>query len=83
MPPKVASLLYVKGSGPYPSRSELLFGFITTAMRAGVNSEVITDACLNDAHAGCGIFEHCRENGGRRYVIGQVKHTKENRSSHR
>ena len=77
LPPMVAALLHVKGSGSYPSRSELLFTFITSALRRGVNSEVIINACLDTAYAGFGIYEHCRENGGRKYVIGQGKHARQ------
>jgi hypothetical protein len=68
------SLLSIVGSGAYPSRSELLFAFIIAAMRAGVDDNAIIAACLDDGHAGCGIFEHCHENGGDSYVKRQIEH---------
>jgi putative DNA primase/helicase len=77
LPNSMASLLSVIGSGAYPSRSELLYAFINAALRAGVTDEAIVAACLNDAHGGCGIFEHCRENGGEAYVRRQINHALE------
>jgi P4 family phage/plasmid primase-like protien len=77
LPPMLESLLSIVGNGAYPSRSELLFAFITGAMRAGVSDDAIVDACLNTVHDGCGIFEHCEENGGREYVERQLAHARE------
>ena len=77
LPPILESLLSIVGSGAYPSRSELLFVFITGAMRAGVGDGAIVDACLGSAHNGCGIYEHCRENGGNAYVERQVVRARE------
>jgi hypothetical protein len=77
LPPSVASLLSVRGSGAYPSRSELLFAFITIALRNGVSDDTITTACLDGAHSGCGIYEHCQENGGLGYVERQVARARE------
>jgi hypothetical protein len=75
LPNHVASLLSVTGSGSYPSRSELLFAFLNLALKAGVADEHIVTACLDDAHNGCGIHEHCRENGGEDYVKRQLEHS--------
>jgi hypothetical protein len=33
LPPKIASMLHIAGRGEYPSRSELLFAFLTEALR--------------------------------------------------
>ena len=66
-------MLYLTNSGPYATRSELLFAFITAALKARVNDEVIIAACLDATHAGCSIYQHCQENGGRNYVEKQIK----------
>ena len=72
LPPMVEALLHIEGNGPYPSRSELLFAFITAALRAQVGRAAIVDACLDQAHEGGGIYQHCKENGGRPYVERQI-----------
>jgi hypothetical protein len=72
LPPMLESLLSIVGSGGYPSRSELFFAFITSARRARVSNDAIINACLDSAHDGCGIHEHCRENGGSAYVERQL-----------
>jgi putative DNA primase/helicase len=81
LPPMLESLLSIVGSGAYQSRSELLFAFITAAIRAGVGDDAIIDACLDGSHQGCGIFEHCRENGGRSYVERQLARARERMSN--
>jgi putative DNA primase/helicase len=67
------SLLHVKGSGAYKTRSELLFAFLTRALRAGVAKSTIAKACTDTAYVGCGIFEHVRENGGPKYIRRQIE----------
>ncbi len=62
---------------PYQSRSELLFAFIIEALRAGVADETIVEACVDDAHQGAAIFEHCQENGGETYVQTQIERAKD------
>jgi putative DNA primase/helicase len=62
--------------GGYASRSELFFAFVTGALGARVAETVIIDACLDEARAGCAIFEHCQENGGRAYVERQIERAK-------
>jgi hypothetical protein len=74
LPAILAALLYVKGSGDYPSRSELLFAFLNEALRKGVDESVIIDACLDEIYSGNGIFEHVKENGGEEYVQKQIAH---------
>ena len=59
-------MLCALGAGGYPTRSELLFGFLTKAIRAKVADDVIVNACLDDKYSGNGIFAHCQENKGRR-----------------
>jgi putative DNA primase/helicase len=81
LPPMLESLLSIVGNGAYPSRSELLFAFITAAMRAGVGDAAIVDACLDANHGGCGIFEHCQENGDQDYVERQIQRARERTTS--
>jgi putative DNA primase/helicase len=77
LPNSLASLLHIKGSGAYQSRSELLFAFITGAMKAGVTKAVIIKACIDATYAGAGIFEHVKENGGAAYVERQIEHAQQ------
>jgi hypothetical protein len=78
LPPKLASILCVEGSGGYPSRSELLFAFLAEALRKKIKAEAIADACVDEKYRGFGIFEHCRENDeGREYVLRQIEHALE------
>jgi hypothetical protein len=75
LPPLLAALLlYVRGSGDYPSRSELLFAFLNETLRKGVDESVIINACLDETYSGNGIFEHVKENGGEEYVQRQIAH---------
>jgi hypothetical protein len=77
LPPVLVTMLHTPGAGGYTSRSELLFAFLTAALRAHVAEERITAACLDHAHAGNGIFEHVQENGGRDYVDRQIERARE------
>jgi hypothetical protein len=77
IPPKLETLLHVEGPGPYKSRSELLFAFVCGAVQRKVDPGVIVRACLDPAHAGRGIFEHCAENGGEGYVLRQIENAEE------
>lgn len=61
----------------YPSRSELCFAFLTGALRKNISEKLIEDACLDATYRGCAIFEHCVENGARKYVVGQIEHAKQ------
>lgn len=72
LPPGLVTMLSVRGSGGYPSRSELLFAFLTGAVRAKVADDAIIATCLNASYAGGGIFEHVQENGGHAYVERQI-----------
>jgi hypothetical protein len=79
MPGSLNAMLHVPNTGKgephggYPSRSELMFAFIMAALRAGMSIKAIVKACLDPAHQGHAIFEHCRGEGGREYVIRQIK----------
>ena len=72
LPPLMRSLLHVPAndSGGYPSRSELLFAFLTGCLRAKVDRDVIAKACLDSRGA---IHQHCMENGGAPYVKRQIE----------
>ena len=83
LPPMLVSLLHItnRGAGQphggYPSRSELLFAFVTSALRARVSSTTITTACLDSARHGCAVYEHCNARGGQAYVARQIQHAKD------
>jgi Family of unknown function (DUF5906) len=77
IPPKLAVMLSAVKVDPYPTRSELMFLFITEALRAGVADETIVEACVDATHRGCAIFEHCQENGGAPYVETQIERAKD------
>ena len=63
LPPNILNMLYVPGAGSYPSRSELLFAFLTAALRARVSPAVILAGCLDSRYASGGIYQHVEENG--------------------
>jgi hypothetical protein len=83
LPPMLVSLLHIPNRGAkqphggYSSRSELLFAFVTGALRARVSDTAITTACLDSARYGCAVYEHCKAKGGQAYVAKQIKHAKE------
>jgi putative DNA primase/helicase len=66
-------MLFVPGAGSYPSRSELLFAFLTSALRARVSPAVILAGCLDSRYASGGIYQHVEENGGADYIARQIK----------
>jgi putative DNA primase/helicase len=57
----------------YPTRSDLMFAFIADAIRARVGAKRIAEACLDSAHKGHAIHEHCHDNGGEQYVMRQIE----------
>ena len=83
LPPALVGLLHIPNAGAgephagYPTRSELTFAFITTALRAGIRGKVIAAACLDQAYRGCAIFEHCHQNRGFQYVKEQIRHARQ------
>jgi len=82
IPSMTAALLHIpnKGAGvphgPYASRSELAFAFITSAALRKVGDASIIAACLDDAHSGHAIREHCRDEGEHDYVVRQIEHAR-------
>jgi hypothetical protein len=76
IPNYLASLLYVRGTGAYETRSELLFAFITGTLRARVSNTEIIKACTDTTYIGCGIYEHVKENGGKPYLERQIEHAR-------
>ncbi|HEY1982710.1 MAG TPA: hypothetical protein VGH13_21735, partial [Xanthobacteraceae bacterium] len=60
--------------GAYNSRSEALYAFIKLALVQGVDENDIVDAAVAPKYAGCGIYEHCAENGGEKYLRAQIQH---------
>jgi hypothetical protein len=63
--------------GGYDDRSSLTYALVIKAVRRRVPYETIIAACLDEAYRGCAIFNHCRENGGREYVVRQIQHARE------
>jgi len=83
LPPMLGTLLHIlnagrgKPHGDYHSRSELMFAFVTGALRVKVSEATITAACLDGARRGCAVFEHIREKTNpRAYVAEQIKNAK-------
>jgi hypothetical protein len=77
LPAKLRTLLLTKGSGGYPTRSELLFAFLTNAIRAGLPDSVIITACLDETYRGKGVYQHIAENRGRRCAERQLQRAHE------
>jgi hypothetical protein len=77
LPAGLQTLLRAKGEGGYASRSELLFAYLTAAIRARIADEIIIDSCIDRVYAGCGIFEHVKDNGGRRCAERQLVKARE------
>jgi hypothetical protein len=63
--------------GKYGSRSELLYAFITSCLRARASAKTISAACLDETYRGCAIYEHSKGSGGSKYVVEQIRHAKE------
>jgi hypothetical protein len=64
-------------AGSYETRSRLMFAFVTMALRARVDRKVIAGACLDAAHRGHAIYEHCMESGGGEYLERQINRARE------
>jgi len=73
LPTSILNMLFVPGAGSYPSRSELLFAFLSSALRARVSPAVILAGCLDSRYASGGIYQHVEENGGADYITRQIK----------
>jgi putative DNA primase/helicase len=67
-------MLELTGEAPahWKTRSHLLWGFIHSALRKGLDDYVIVDAVLGAAQ-GSSIGDHVRENGGEPYVKSQIE----------
>ena len=73
LPPRLLTMLSVSGAGGYDSRSELLFAFLTGAVRAKVADDIIIKTCLDPKYAVGGIAEHIKDNGGRPGLERQIE----------
>jgi hypothetical protein len=60
--------------GAYETRHGALFGFIKLALEYGIDENEIVEVTNDSKYAGCGIYEHCQEEGGEKYVRGQIDH---------
>jgi putative DNA primase/helicase len=76
LPAELRNMLRLVGTQPvgdYPSRSHLLWAFIHTARRRGVDENKIVDVCLDETYRGCAIYEHVQEQGGEDYIKRQIE----------
>ena len=75
LPQDLRLMLHAQGDSPagYPSRSELFWAFILSALRKGIDENVIVTACLDEAYAGLSIYNHVQEDGGEAYVKRQIE----------
>src|SRR5262245_39325553 len=82
LPPYVIGLLLHPNQGAghtcggYPTRSEALFAFLKLALIRGSHEATIIAKVTDIKYAGCGIYEHVRENGGERYLKEQIARAK-------
>jgi Protein of unknown function (DUF3987) len=77
VPAKLRTLLLTEGSGGYPTRSELVFAFLTGAIRADLPDSVIIEACLDESYRGKGVYQHISDNGGRQAAVRQLQRAHE------
>jgi hypothetical protein len=77
LPQDAVTLLHLASEAGYASRSELLFAFLTRAIRAGADDAMIEQACVDPKYAGNAIHAHCQENGGGHYVRRQLEQAHE------
>ncbi len=75
LPQELRNMLYLQGERPadYVSRSELCWAFMNRCLRLGLDHDEIITACLDTAFSGKSIFEHVKQEGGRRYVATQIR----------
>ena len=79
LPQSLRTRLHIRNEGAnkrhadYASRSELMFAFIIEALRYRVSAKDIIATCLDNKFDGCAIYDHCKDNGGRVYVVRQIK----------
>jgi hypothetical protein len=82
LPASLTTRLYIPDGGAgkqhagYNSRSELAYAFISDALRARITAKKIVSSCVDPAHDGHAIYEHCNDNGGKAYVERQVAQAK-------
>src|SRR5262249_14058204 len=55
------------------ARRRLLWEFIRTALRDGIDENQIIHACLDEKYRGRATYEHVRDHGGEDYIKRQVK----------
>jgi putative DNA primase/helicase len=75
LPRELRLMLHLQGDKPgeYPSRSELFWAFICTALRKGIDENVIVVSCCDETYSGKSIYEHVQDNGGEDYVKRQIE----------
>jgi putative DNA primase/helicase len=75
LPRELLNMLYLQGDHPadYPTRSQLFYAFIKTALRKAIDENIIINACLDEKYKGCSIHSHVEDNGGEAYVKRQIE----------
>ena len=74
LPLELRLMLGLTGESPggYETRSHLLWAFIHSALRKGLDDYAIVDAATGTVE-GSSIGDHVRENGGERYIKSQIE----------
>jgi putative DNA primase/helicase len=76
LPAELRNMLHLTGDQPvgdYKTRKHLLWAFILTSRRKGIDENEIVDACLDEKYRGCAIHDHVRDSGGKDYIKGQIE----------
>src|SRR5262249_34507437 len=75
LPRELRLMLHLEGDHPaeYPSRSELFWAFICTALRIGIDENLIVESCCDETYSGKSIYDHVQDNGGEDYVKRQIE----------
>lgn len=79
LPPHLMTMLHVQDNGAgrpcgeYSSRNSLLFAFLKLTLPKGYSADTLVEVGLDPRFKGCGIYEHCIENGGESYLRRQIE----------
>src|SRR5262249_1335016 len=79
LPRELRLMLYVPdrgqgvSTGGYTTRSELFWAFICTALRIGIDENLIVESCCDETYSGNAIYEHVQGKGGEDYVKRQIE----------
>jgi putative DNA primase/helicase len=68
-------------NGLYADRSGAIFGFLKLALAAGFDEETLIEHLSDERFKGGAIYQHCLDNGGEKYIRGQIAHAEEDMES--